>query len=72
MVERDGGTEIRWMALCRVVHEKLLSLRVRNGKVIDGQKGICRGKGRVGDKGSWSFEIDVQVFELSRYRNGIG
>ena len=71
VVERDGGTEIRWMALCRVVHEKLLS-RVRNGKVIDGQKGNCRGKGRVGDKGSLSFEIAVHVFGLSPYRNGIG
>jgi hypothetical protein len=48
VVERDGGTEIRWMTLCRVMHEKLLSLQVRNGKVIDGQKGDEPGKGPSG------------------------
>ena len=37
MVERDGGTEIMRMALCRLMHEKLLSLQVRNGKFIAGQ-----------------------------------
>jgi hypothetical protein len=47
-------------------------LRVRNGKVIDGQKGMSRGKDRVGDKGSWFFETALQGFGLSRYRNGIG
>ena len=64
MVDRDyfgGGCSIM-----RVVHEKLT---VNAMEVIDGRKGMNRREDRVGDKGSWFFEISLQDIGMGRYRS---